>query len=684
MYNCTCGKVSSYKQILAKSEHGRLEACLADYKKKECEMQKLCGWVGKILKIDLSHHQIETLDTMAYAEKFLGGLGIGHKLYWDHAAWGADAFDERQPLIFMTGPLSATPAPSAPRLSICGKSPCIYPETFVSASLGGFFAAELKKAGFDGIMVLGRSGGAVTIHIEDGNVELREAAQLWGLGNLKTHEVLKNELGKNVRILSIGPGGENRTRYGIIFTDVAGAASMGFGSVMGSKNLKAITVKGSGSVSTADPVRIKEIRKRFSEMTGAGYYNLFGNPILLPGMQVIKKAHCHGCPQGCWRTVQQGPSGSQDIRKCQTNLFYSLWDRKLHGAITEASFSAATLANDYGLCVLDLVQLMLWLDRCFAAGLLSEKDIGLPMSQMGSPEFFETLMRTICSRRGFGSVLAEGAIRASENVGGEAREIIRNMFTQTGRAVAYGPKVFVLSALIYALEPRPFITELHEVCEPLTKWGRWYTKTDEKSYMSTDVIRRIGAAFWGGEKSVDFSTYEGKARASALIQNRQYIKESLVLCDFAWPVYDDASTQDHVGDPGLECKLLSSVTGWDIDEAGLNRFAERIIALNRAILLREGRRGRQDDILPEFFFIERDEFIADVFGMHNPQLLLPGAGDDVISRRGKAVDREQFEKLLDDYYGIRGWDEKTGYLKKETLVSLELPECIEPLGDKAI
>ena len=139
-----------------------------------------------------------------------------------------------------------------------------------------------------------------------------------------------------------------------------------------------------------------------------------------------------------------------------------------------------------------------------------------------------------------------------------------------------------------------------------------------------------------------------------------------------------------MGDPGLEGKLLSAVTGWDIDEAGLQKFAERIIALNRAIQLREGRRGRQDDTLPEFFFIERDEFIADVFGMHNPKLLLPGAGDEVISRRGKAVDREKFETLLDDYYGLRGWDVKTGYLKKDTLVSLGLADCVEPLGDKAV
>ena len=647
-------------------------------------MEKLCGWAGKILKVDLTNRLFETLDTMAYAKKFLGGLGIAHKLYWDHAAWGADAFDERQPLILMSGPLAATPAPSAPRLSVSGKSPCIYPETFVSASLGGFFAAELKKAGFDGILLTGRSDGAVHLHIEDGSVELRDATLMWGMGNLETHVRMKSDLGGNVRILSIGPGGENRTRFGIIFTDVAGAASMGFGSVMGSKNLKAITVRGTGKIGIADPEGLKALRKRFAEMTGTGYYNLFGTPIVLPGMEIVKKSHCHGCPQGCWRTVQQSASGKQDIRKCQTNLFYTLWDRKLHGSVTEASFEAATLGNDYGVCVMDLVMILLWMDRCIAAGLLTDEQTGLKLSEMGSTEFLETLIKKICSRSGFGSVLAEGAIRASETVGGEAREITRNLLTQTGRAVAYGPKVFVLSALIYALEPRPFITELHEVCEPLTKWCRWYTKTDEASYMTTDVIRRIGKAFWGGEKSVDFSTYEGKALASALIQNRQYIKESLVLCDFAWPVYDDASTEDHVGDPELEGKLLSAVTGRNYDQAALNRYAERIITLNRAILLREGRRGRQDDVLPEFFFVERDEFIADVFGMHNPQLLLPGAGDEVTSRRGKAVDRQGFEKLLDDYYGLRGWDPRTGYVKKETLAGLDLQECIEPLGDKAV
>jgi aldehyde:ferredoxin oxidoreductase len=303
---------------------------------------------------------------------------------------------------------------------------------------------------------------------------------------------------------------------------------------------------------------------------------------------------------------------------------------------------------------------------------------------MGSIEFLETMIKKICSRQGFGSVLSEGAIRASETVGKQSREVTRNLLTQSGRAIAYGPKVFFPSALIYATEPRPLITELHEVCEPLTKWALWYTSKGEKSYVSTDVLRKIAEKFWGSQQAVDFSTYEGKTLASFLIQNRQFAKESLILCDFAWPVYDDAGTENHVGDPTLESQLLSAVTGREIDEKELNHIAERIFALYRAILLREGRKGREDDCLPEFFFVEREEFIADVFGMHNPELFLPASGDEVISRKGKAVDKEKFEKMKDEYYELRGWDIKTGLLKKDTLKKLDLNEVIEPLKEKAV
>ena len=240
------------------------------------------------------------------------------------------------------------------------------------------------------------------------------------------------------------------------------------------------------------------------------------------------------------------------------------------------------------------------------------------------------------------------------------------------------------SALLYAIEPRPMVTELHEVCEPLTKWALWYTSNGEKSYVSTEVLRKIGEKFWGSEKAVDFATDEGKALSAIKIQHREYIKESLILCDFVWPVFDDASTAEHVGDPSLERQLFSAVTGKEIGEVEWEHTAERIFNLNRAILLREGRKGRVDDSLPDTQFIERVEPIADVFGMHNPELLLPGAGDVIISRKGKALDRAQFEKMKAEYYELRGWDKKSGLLSKEKLIELDLPEVVEGLTDKVV
>jgi aldehyde:ferredoxin oxidoreductase len=650
-------------------------------------MEELFGWVGKILKVDLNEEKTTILQTSDYIDRFIGGIGIGEKIYWDESSPELEAFSPSNPLVFMTGPLAATPAPSTSRIAVCGKSPSIYPETFVHASLGGFFATGLKKAGYDGILIKGKADKPVYINIENDKVEIKDASHLWGSTNSKTHHIIQKEAGGNPRLLSIGPGGENCTRIGTVSGDVTGSASMGFGSVMGSKNLKAIAAMGSNTVPVADRKQVELIRKKFKAMTGDGYYHLFGTPTTFPGsgVEFVKKFHCHGCPQGCWRSIFRSPSGEEGVRECVAGGFYKMLDMKLHGHLTEASFQATALADDYSLCAVELVFLLMWTIGCLEQGILSEKDTELPLSEMGSTGFLETMIKKICYKDGFGAVLAEGALRASHNFGKESQEITKGFLTQTGRPQgAYSPKVFIPSSLIYATEPRPFITELHEISEPLTKWAIWYMSKGKDSYVSTEVLRKIGKRFWGSEKSVDFSTYEGKALAVTRIQNRQLAKESLVLCDFAWPVFDDASTEDHVGDPTIASQLLSAVTGREIDEKGIDHIGERIFNLNRAILLQEGRKGREDDYLPEFYFIEREEVAGDVFNMRNPELFLPGKGDEIISRKGKAVDREKFEQMKDEYYELRGWDVPTGLLTRKTLIRLELEDIIEPLKEKVI
>jgi aldehyde:ferredoxin oxidoreductase len=361
-----------------------------------------------------------------------------------------------------------------------------------------------------------------------------------------------------------------------------------------------------------------------------------------------------------------------------------MWDKERHGDLTKATFLATSLINDFSLCTMELPGILIWLEQCIENGVISEKETELPMEKTGTIEFLEIFIRKIATREGFGDVLAQGVMRAADILGGGAKELALDRFTQTGRGFAYGPKIFSPSALIYATEVRPSVIELHEICEPLTKWALWYTTKGSFTYLSTDVLRNIAKRFWGSEEAADFSSYRGKAQAAFNIQNRQHAKDSLILCDFAYPLLDDVCSEDHVGDGTLESRLFSAVTGRETDEAALNRAGERIFNLYRAILLREGRKGRQDDYLPESQFVERDEPVYDVFGMFNPDLYLPGKGDAVLSCKGKALSRDGFEDMKNEYYQLRGWDSKTGLLTREKLRELALDDVIEPLKDKVI
>jgi aldehyde:ferredoxin oxidoreductase len=193
------------------------------------------------------------------------------------------------------------------------------------------------------------------------------------------------------------------------------------------------------------------------------------------------------------------------------------------------------------------------------------------------------------------------------------------------------------------------------------------------------VGRAIAKKFWGSELGFDFTTYEGKALAAMKIQNREFAKECLVLCDFAWPYIDVEGTEDHVGDYDLEAKFLSAVTGMDMNGQGLEKIGERVFNLQRAIVMRERKKGREEDLVPENEYIPTPLEITDLFSLLNSDLLMPGKDGETISRTMMALEREGFEKMKDEYYELRGWDVATGLQRKEKLKELELHEVIEPL-----
>ncbi|MFC1671281.1 aldehyde ferredoxin oxidoreductase C-terminal domain-containing protein, partial [Spirochaetota bacterium] len=525
-----------------------------------------------------------------------------------------------------------------------------------------------------GLVVTGKAENPVYLEINNSEVSIKNAKDLWGLTDSQTREQIASITRNKATILTIGPGSESGCNFGIIASELAGSASSGFGSVMGSKKLKAIVATGTGQIKMAFPDDVTKIRKRIMTMTGKGYYNAYENPIILPGTTVGKKVHCHGCPQGCWRSIHISSSGNEGVRKCSSPMWYATWDKKLNGDFTEVSFEATNIIQDNTLCGGGVFFLMRFLERCYQRGILTENQAELPLSKMGSPEFLMAFIQKVISGEGFGSTLQKGYKGAGVEMGGEAEEIAGELDTWP-----YGPKLFNASALLYAVEPEPKISEVHELTSLFSKWSIWRSSKGKQSYLSTDLLRKTGILFWGSEESVDSSTYDGKALAAVKIQNREFLKESLILCDFAYPIFDDAGTDEHVGDPTLERQLFQSVTGSKINDKEFEQTGERIFSLNRIIHLLEGRMGRTDDKLDERLFKKSKDPITDItgagfLGMVNPELELPGSGNEIVSKLGNAVDKNAFEKALSEYYNLRGWNEKSGLFTDDVISKLQLTE----------
>jgi aldehyde:ferredoxin oxidoreductase len=232
-----------------------------------------------------------------------------------------------------------------------------------------------------------------------------------------------------------------------------------------------------------------------------------------------------------------------------------------------------------------------------------------------------------------------------------------------------------VNGLLYAFEPRQPIAMLHEVSRLVGFWVM-HQENPESSPVNNEVFRAAAGRFWGHDAAWDLTRPEGKAQAAVNIMDRTIAKDSLMLCDSAWPMMVTWHTADRVGDPALESRIYSAVTGTPIDEAGLKRYGERIFNLQRAILLREGRRPKTDDVLKPFNYTDP---VQTVF--MNPEVIVPGRGDAVISKRGATLTPQAFETMRDEFYTLRGWDAASGCQRKTTLEELGLGFVVEELAD---
>ncbi len=624
----------------------------------------ICGWTGKILRIDLDSGVVAEMDTMPYARRFLGGRGIATRIYWEEVSPDTRAFDPENRLIFMSGALVATGAQGATRMSVVGKSPMAVPEGFCYGNLGGFFPGYLKKAGYDGIIVSGRANRPVYIIVNDKDVRIEPADDLWGKGTYAVKAALREKHGKTVRFVAAGPAGENKCRSAVVITDHEGSATGGFGAVMGSKNLKAIAVVGTGNPAVASREKLTGFNKHVIHMSKRGTLRM---PVPKKQMEFVKTASCFQCAMECGRGLYRTPEGREEVRKCQAMVMYMPYAQRHPDQGIDVSLDVTGLCNDYGICTMEIQNLLLWLEACYFTGVLTDEQTGLTFKDIGTYGFAEQLISMIALRRGFGDILAEGILRAGARLGREAEARFGEFTKAVGLDGMYAPREYTLTALLYAMEPRQPIAQLHDVSHLIARW-LLHRIRPHLSPTTAEVFRKAAVKFWKSEKAWDMTTFDGKAEATRNVQDRTYVKDSLGLCDFGWPIMDSFHAEDQTGDPTLENRLFSIVTGIDADEAALNRYGERIFNLQRAILLREGWDPSEDDAPAAFNFEE-----PLLFDMLNPELIVPGPTEEPVSVKGNTLDRGEFEKMRREYYQLRGWDPDTGLQKKEVFERLGMP-----------
>jgi len=627
----------------------------------------ICGWTGRILKVDLTESKTSELETMAYADRFLGGRGIATRIYWEQVPPDINALGPDNVLVLMSGPLTATGVPGASRFEVVAKSPMTDPEGFCYGNLGGFFGPYLKRAGFDGIVITGRSSDPSYIHIQDGSAEIRDAASLWNEGTHKTGGLLKDKHGRQTRFVTTGPAGENLCRNATLNTDHEGSATGGFGAVFGSKNLKAISASGTGHPTVAQPDALKRLIGRVMRLSERGTLRM---PVPKQHVKYDGKAPCYQCRLDCLRGTFRTVTGRNAVSKCGPLVFYISHVLQKGEESIDTAFDATDILNDYSLCSNEVSSIIGWLSACYDAGFLTRKDTGLDLRELGTRAFIQRFATMIARREGFGDILAEGLSRIGEKLGDKALSYFPLVVPGVGGGTGYSPRMYNTNTMLYALEPRTPIAMLHETSYMIARWLLHQIRP-ELSPTTAEVYRAAATKFWGHDRAWDLTTYEGKAEASIRIQDRTYVKDSLLLCDCAWPMMDSFNTPDNTGDPAMESKLFSAVTGIDTDEAGLLRYGERIFNQQRAILLREGWRAREDDVPADFNFstpIEADGL--------NPKLIVPGPTEEPVSIRGRILDKGEFLKIRETYYSLRGWDPETGVQKAETLKKLGLSDLI--------
>jgi aldehyde:ferredoxin oxidoreductase len=667
---------------------------------------RMYAWANRILRVDLSSMQVEVQPTAPYVPQYLGARGIAARLCWEEYPDPVGPFAPANPLMVFPGALTGSRAPYSGRTVVCAFSPQGDPRPwFTRSTVGGYFGGALKRAGYDGIVVTGASDRPVRIHIRDDEVRILPAGNLWGQDTAKTLQAIASGEGRGVRALVIGPAGERLSRIATIHAAVASACGQGgLGAVMGSKQLKAISVTGSGRVSLARPKTVRSIAKTLARMYAedglTGPLNFYGD-IEQYNRELAAagdgSARCHACTEGCITPcaayMQDVPGAVHDRTwsgdwVCVGTRFegFPAEDPSPLRAVYDwqlprrAAFEMSVLSNRHGLNQADLIGGMVpWLIACQKAGLISELN-GDPID-WSSPAFWDHFLHAIAYREGLGDILAEGGWAAAKQLG-SGDDLARQRYPGWGYGAHCDGReggrlvypYWIVSALQWLADTRDPYDSGHGYLWAASAADRAAGLDDASARAALlDQVRAIGEWVYGSADAVDpYSGYAGKACPGYYQTVRAAIKDCLPV-DAHFPLiyrekapdrYWRLSDVEGIGElegPAIEYHLFAAGTGVDWSEEEFELAAARVCTLERALQVRHWGRDRQMDesVLPYF---EQVELYQSAF--HETR---------------HALDRERFAPVIDAFYALHGWDRERGWPTHARLEELGMPDVYAPM-----
>ncbi|MDP6778584.1 MAG: aldehyde ferredoxin oxidoreductase family protein [Candidatus Latescibacteria bacterium] len=596
------------------------------------------GYQGKILRVDLTDGRIwcEEPDADFY-RKYLGGWGFIAYYLLKEMKPGIDPLGPDNKLIFAGGLYTGTQLSGSGRSAIGAKSPLT--GGFGEGDVGGFFAVELVRAGYDALVVQGRAEKPVYLWIEDDKVEIRDAKKLWGKDVVDTEEMIKAELGEeNARFAVVGRAGENQVVNACVMQDLHHSAGRtGMGAVMGSKLLKAVAAKGSGKKEIDDPSKIKEVsqwllgdgKARYQGMqehgTDGGLSSLsqsgalptrnfksghFDGADKITGATMTEtilkdRGTCYACVVRCKRIVEV------EDGQFQTDAVFGGPEYETVGALgsncgvsdLEAVAKGNAICNAEGLDTIGGGMMISFAMECFENGIITEEDTGGIKLNFGNAEAMVKLLEMTCAREGIGDLLAQGYDACIEAWGGDARKYAIEVKGQP--FPMHEPRAKFALGLGYAVSPTgaDHVHNIHDT--------GFTTEVGMDSVHPFGVLKPLPAD--------DLSP--AKVRLMKYVSEWSLVKNMLGMCLFL--PYNPNTTVD----------IIQAVTGWDTSAFDIMKAGERGMAMARAFNAREGFTVK-DDYMPDRFF----ESFSD-----GP---LEGVGHK----------RHVFRSALETYYGISGWD----------------------------